>query len=57
MYALCVSGAVNTQGFVLKFFYSLYIYIFFLLIHLREVKSFFIPTCHCIFEHRARAKN
>ena len=52
----CASGAVNTQGFVLKFF-TRYIYIYFLLIHLREVKSFFIPTCHCIFEHRARAKN
>ena len=26
MYALCVSGAVNTQGFVWKFFYALYIY-------------------------------
>ena len=25
MYALCVSGAVNTQGFVWKFFYALYI--------------------------------
>ena len=25
MYALCVSGAVNTQGFVWKFFYVLYI--------------------------------
>ena len=25
MYALCVSGAVNTQGFVCKFFYALYI--------------------------------
>ena len=24
MYALCVSGAVNTQGFVWKFFYALY---------------------------------
>ena len=27
MYALCVSGAVNTQGFVWKFFMR-YIYIF-----------------------------
>ena len=26
MYALCVSGAVNTLGFVWKFFYALYIY-------------------------------
>ena len=25
MYALCVSGAVNTQGFVWKVFYALYI--------------------------------
>ena len=25
MYALCVSGAVDTQGFVWKFFYALYI--------------------------------
>ena len=25
MYALCVSGSVNTQGFVWKFFYTLYI--------------------------------
>ena len=25
MYALCVSGAVNTQGLVWKFFYALYI--------------------------------
>ena len=25
MSALCVSGAVNTQGFVWKFFYALYI--------------------------------
>ena len=25
MYALCVSGAVNTQGFVWKFFINLYI--------------------------------
>ena len=25
MYALCVSGAVNTQGFVWKLFYALYI--------------------------------
>ena len=25
MYALCVSGAVNMQGFVWKFFYVLYI--------------------------------
>ena len=25
MYALCVSGAVNTQGFLWKFFYALYI--------------------------------
>ena len=25
MYALCISGAVNTQGFVWKFFYALYI--------------------------------
>ena len=25
MYALCVSGAVNTQGFEWKFFYALYI--------------------------------
>ena len=25
MYALCVSGAVNTQGVVWKFFYALYI--------------------------------
>ena len=24
MYALCVSGAVNTQGFVWKFLYALY---------------------------------
>ena len=24
MYALCVSGAVNTQGFVWKLFYALY---------------------------------
>ena len=28
MYALCVAGAVNTQVFVWKFFYALYIYIF-----------------------------
>ena len=26
MYTLCVSGAVNTQGFVWKFFYALYIH-------------------------------
>ena len=25
MYALCVSGTVNKQGFVWKFFYALYI--------------------------------
>ena len=25
MHALCVSGAMNTQGFVWKFFYALYI--------------------------------
>ena len=25
MYALCVSGAMNTQGFVWKFFYAPYI--------------------------------
>ena len=27
MYALCVSGAVNMQGFVWNFFYALYKYI------------------------------
>ena len=26
MYALCVFGAVNTQGFVWQFFYALYIH-------------------------------
>ena len=36
MYALCVSGAVNTQGFVWKFFYALYI-IFHSFIHLLVV--------------------
>ena len=29
MYALCVPGAVNTQGFVWKFFYTLYVHFHF----------------------------
>ena len=40
MYALCVSGAVNTQGFVWKFFYALYIH-FHSFIH-----SFVMEKCH-----------
>ena len=35
MYALCVSGAVNTQGFVWKFFYALY---------KNVIHSFIVPT-------------
>ena len=29
MYALCVSGAVNTQGFVWKFFVDVLVFLFF----------------------------
>ena len=39
MYALCVSGAVNTQCFVWKFFYALYI-------HLHSFIHFFHSFIH-----------
>ena len=45
MYALCVSGAVNTQGFVWKFFYALYINLhsFIHLVLVLEFKSILFP--------------
>ena len=45
MYALCVSGAVNTQGFVWKFFYVLHIN-FDLFIHS-------LHDCCCCFDRQA----
>ena len=43
MYALCVSGAVNTQGFVWKFFYALYIH-FHSFIHKRALKAILLKN-------------
>ena len=41
MYALCVAGAVNTQVFVSKFFYAIYIYIYvYIYIYILFIHSF-----------------